>query len=256
MIQLGEEESFYYDIKYFHQINNPSVELGRKLNPNPPRNINPNDPPPLPIPKKYITGSSQCSITCLIMLWNYWIKRFLPNATTFSNSNIPALYSQYDSNYLSGNYTVSSFEFMGVATPYSIGWIALSKLIFTSKGLDINNFEFIQRNRGVRLQELYDILYDFGPIIVCTKLTKAGHYILIIGYNADEKSFYVHDPYYKYNFIKNKYDDTTSQGNLALYPEDKLYAKLTEWTKSTSFSDGVRCFYIKSLVTPPPFPEE
>lgn len=182
------------DVPYIHQITNTSIELKNRGSIKPkkatenldpdydPTEYDPEDTPPSEQPeiqetKQYIRGNSQCGISCMSMLINFWLKK--KNKPLIKKADIVSLYNQYDTNYINGISSSSQFE----NSYYLINTVA--KQVFTSKGLNISlfNFEHLTNRPNTELKNVITTIQV--PVMVSTKLTGKGHYIVIKG---DRKS--------------------------------------------------------------------
>lgn len=218
--------------------------------PNPPKPIDPNDPPAIPIdPVPAIEGKHQCGISCLAMLSNYWIKKDSANPSLYSSTNLSTVYATYDTNYITNvkprtplsSRFESSAEWLAKPTGQSTSII---EGMFQSKGLNKNNYNF-KRTTNNTGNDLYDIISDSVngfPVIVPTKLTGVGHFVIIVGYDPNVDSYIVNDPFFTFNFIKKKYE--RPQGQKALYPRQQLLNYLVQASQSNGQS-GILMIYVE-----------
>lgn len=243
---------FAYTVDYIHQVNNTTLDIyPRGVKPNPPVSNNSNIKKPEPVKK--IKGGSQCGITCLAMLANYWISYYNeyslplgnPKVTLFNSLNLVGLYETYDNAFKYYETFDSNFEKIA-------DYDKILKPLLRFKGVERPSpqpsrflYQFDDRKSE---SYLLNILDTCGPVIVRTKLTKDGHFILLIGYNEETDSYLVHDPYHIYDFEKQEYMYNNTQGKEVLYPSKGLNGKPGLYAKMTQGLNGVRMFYMKELL--------
>lgn len=69
------------------------------------------------------------------------------------------------------------------------------------------------------LQEIIDAIDGDSPVFLSTRLTSAGHFVLVIGYDFDQQSLIIHDPFGNATGDK-PYSD--QDGEAVLYSFDKI----------------------------------
>jgi hypothetical protein len=233
-----DNQSFnYYDIPYVHQCNNSTVEVFLNgVKPNPAANNNPLIKKEDPVHR--IFGSSQCGVSSLVMLCNYWLK--LENKPLISGkADIRNLYTAYDKDLLDDKTRDSVFEKQN-------NYNNLFLQIFASKNITQPHTKFESvSSLNLTAQELLDALDSYGPVITNGRYTPKGHYILLKGWSKEEQSFVVHDPYFEFNFKTDTYflESSKKTGEEKLYPYTFVESK-----SKASTGRGIRAFYIKRKI--------
>lgn len=96
------------------------------------------------------------------------------------------------------------------------------------------------------LDELYSALQSGSPVMTSTMLTEDGHYICIVGWDEESKSFIVHDPYGRFDFEKNKYVEVKDNvGAFIKYPYELLSNAMIKSSRTANpKSNGFRIIYL------------
>ena len=89
------------------------------------------------------------------------------------------------------------------------------KPMLSALGGFITNGEFNFKTEYLTVQEIEKSIDDEFPVQISAKFTSGGHFVLIVGYDTEKRSFIVDDPYGNWN--KNYSDDTLGNGSKLEY---------------------------------------
>jgi len=85
------------------------------------------------------------------------------------------------------------------------------KPMLSALGGLVTKGEFNFKTEYLTIQEIDKSIDDEFPVQISAKFTSGGHFVLIVGYDTEKRSFIVDDPYG--NWTKNYSDDTLGKGN-------------------------------------------
>ena len=250
-----EEDIPAISCKYIHQVSNIAIPLyaptTQCIPPPTPSSI-------LPARKvtKYIKGSGQCSITCLSMLINAFLRKkekpelvkedvyrlFKYDDILYKDSVfIDSPTCKYDNFGYYGGFIKKEFLHQNLVT--NTNQFGSNPLVH--KYEVTHNYSKLSPTKGY--MDIKDALYlHESPVIIATKLSSVGHFILIIGYNKETDSFIVHDPYWKFDFKKGKHIVNES-GESVEYPFIDLTNYMRKW--SLGHNSNYNWLYIKDWET-------
>jgi hypothetical protein len=174
-------------------------------------------------------GSAQCGATsCCLML-----SAFIPGAS--DDDFVKSFIQLIDADWLSGK---SKDRLSAFQSNYE-------KPI--NHFLSVNNIpkKAVVRPHSATLDEIYEALHSGSPVFTSTRITNDGHYICIVGWEEDTKSFIVHDPYGKFDFAKDKYTEIKDGvGAYIRYPYALLSNAMIKSSQTVGKS-GFRIIYIR-----------
>lgn len=85
-----------------------------------------------------------------------------------------------------------------------------------------------------------------SPVMCSTMITDEGHYILIIGYDEDRKTWIVNDPYGQYSFSESKYIRIgKNSGSQVEYPYSLLGNAMVRSSKLATNKSGYRLLWLE-----------
>jgi hypothetical protein len=105
----------------------------------------------------------------------------------------------------------------------------------------------IVKPHSATLDDIKKALNSNSPIMVSTKLTKDGHYVCMVGIDEENKNFIFHDPFGKFDFVKNAYVEIKDKaGEYISYPIDKMSAVMEESSRAANGprAKGFRIIYL------------
>jgi hypothetical protein len=99
---------------------------------------------------------------------------------------------------------------------------------------------------GGKLETLIEALKNGSPSVLSTKLTSAGHYIVVVGWDESTKDLICHDPYGVFDFDKKTYKVVKDKvGAYVRYSLDDIMPILEMSSKGASNNKfgGMRFIY-------------
>lgn len=108
------------------------------------------------------------------------------------------------------------------------------------------NKKAVVRPHSATFEELHQALKSGSPVMTSTRMTNDGHYICIVGWEEESKSFIVHDPFGRFDFQKNAYVEVKDQvGAFIKYPYELLSKAMIKSSQTVNAkSNGFRIIYL------------
>lgn len=134
-------------------------------------------------------GSAQCGPTSACTV----LSAFVPQAST--DDYVKSFISEMDGDWLSKK---SKIRLSAFQSNYS-------KVLQSHLDRHSVQRKVVTLPSGGTLANVEESLRSGSPLMASTKLTKDGHYLVIVGYDYDSKEYVVHDPYGLYDFASSSY---------------------------------------------------
>jgi hypothetical protein len=175
-------------------------------------------------------GSSQCGPQSACMFLSTWIPDFS------KDSFVKKYIMRIDKDWISGKKEnrISSFQ----ANHVPIIQLYLNEYKISRTVLVVPY--------GGKLELVIQSLENGSPLVLSTKLTSAGHYIVIVGWDEKARDFICHDPFGVFDFDKKKYKLIKDQvGAFVRYGYDDIMPFLEMSSKAASNNKfgGMRFIY-------------